>query len=106
MGVDSNLIRLLWILFTLFYGIGVLMYIAAWIIIPEEPGGVVVEPLPRLREVNWPLLVGVVLVVLGVIVVLGSFQRLLMHYLRPLLLLLVGAVLVVIGLGYGRTRKK
>ncbi|RLE66738.1 MAG: PspC domain-containing protein [Thermoprotei archaeon] len=36
--VDPNIIRLLWIAFTLFYGIGVLLYILAWIIIPEEPG--------------------------------------------------------------------
>jgi phage shock protein C len=35
-GVDPVLIRLLWILFTLAYGAGVVAYIIAWIIIPRN----------------------------------------------------------------------
>ena len=35
-GVDPVLIRLLWVIFTLMGGAGVLAYIIAWIIIPEE----------------------------------------------------------------------
>ena len=35
---DPNLIRIIWIVLTLLsIGIGVIAYIAAWIIIPEEP---------------------------------------------------------------------
>jgi phage shock protein PspC (stress-responsive transcriptional regulator) len=35
---DPNLIRILWVVLTLLsIGIGVIAYIVAWIIIPEEP---------------------------------------------------------------------
>jgi len=35
--IDPVIVRLLWVLFALAYGIGVLMYIIAWIIIPRNP---------------------------------------------------------------------
>lgn len=35
-GIDPTVIRLLWVLFTVFsMGVGILAYIIAWIIIPE-----------------------------------------------------------------------
>lgn len=35
---DPNLVRILWVVLTLLsVGIGVIAYLAAWIIIPEEP---------------------------------------------------------------------
>lgn len=36
-GIDPTIVRLLWILFFLAYGAGVLAYIIAWIIIPKNP---------------------------------------------------------------------
>jgi phage shock protein C len=38
LGVDSNLIRILWVLFALFVGSGVLVYIVAWILLPSRTG--------------------------------------------------------------------
>lgn len=38
-GVDVNLVRLAFGIFTIFYGLGVLIYLAAWVIIPEEDSG-------------------------------------------------------------------
>ena len=35
--VDPVLVRLLWVLFALAWGTGVLLYIIAWIIIPRNP---------------------------------------------------------------------
>jgi phage shock protein C len=36
--IDPNLIRILWVALTLIsIGLGVLVYIVAWILIPEEP---------------------------------------------------------------------
>jgi phage shock protein C len=35
--VDPTIIRLLWILFALTYGSGILAYIVAWIIVPKNP---------------------------------------------------------------------
>ena len=36
-GIDPVIIRLVWVLFSLAYGSGILAYIAAWIIIPRNP---------------------------------------------------------------------
>jgi phage shock protein C len=35
-GVDVNLVRLAFAVFTILFGAGVLIYLAAWIILPEE----------------------------------------------------------------------
>lgn len=35
--VDSTLIRLLWVIFSLMGGTGLLAYIIAWAIIPQKP---------------------------------------------------------------------
>ncbi|NLJ60124.1 MAG: PspC domain-containing protein [Firmicutes bacterium] len=35
--IDVSLVRLLWILLAVVYGSGILAYIIAWVIIPEEP---------------------------------------------------------------------
>jgi len=35
--IDPVIIRLLWVLFVLAYGVGILFYIIAWIIIPRNP---------------------------------------------------------------------
>lgn len=37
-GVDVNLVRLAFGIFTVFYGLGGLLYLVAWAIIPEEGG--------------------------------------------------------------------
>ncbi len=34
--IDPNILRILWVLFSLFYGIGILAYIVAWLILPGE----------------------------------------------------------------------
>lgn len=35
-GVDVNLVRLAFGVFTIFYGLGILLYLIAWVILPEE----------------------------------------------------------------------
>lgn len=35
-GVDVNLVRLAFGVLTVFYGLGILLYVAAWAILPEE----------------------------------------------------------------------
>lgn len=38
-GVDVNLVRLAFGVFTVFYGLGVLLYLVAWAILPDEEEG-------------------------------------------------------------------
>ena len=35
--IDPTIVRLLWLFFSLIWGTGLVAYIIAWIIIPEEP---------------------------------------------------------------------
>ncbi len=35
--VDPTLVRVLWVVFSLLWGAGLLAYIILWIIVPEEP---------------------------------------------------------------------
>ncbi len=37
-GIDSTLLRLVWVLFTVFAGIGLPIYLVAWWVIPDEDG--------------------------------------------------------------------
>ncbi|MCR4434430.1 MAG: PspC domain-containing protein [Clostridiales bacterium] len=37
LGVDPTLVRLLWVVFALMGGSGILAYIIAWAIIPQKP---------------------------------------------------------------------
>ena len=38
-GVDPAIIRIMWVVFCLICGVGILAYIIAWIIIPMNPSG-------------------------------------------------------------------
>ncbi len=38
-GWDVNLVRLAFGVFTIFYGLGVLLYALAWLVLPAEGGG-------------------------------------------------------------------
>jgi phage shock protein C len=37
-GIDVNLVRLAFGVFTVFYGLGLLIYLLAWAVLPEEGG--------------------------------------------------------------------
>lgn len=45
--IDSTIIRLLWVAFILSAGTGIIAYIIAWIIIPEEPGEATPTAVPQ-----------------------------------------------------------
>lgn len=37
LGIDSSIIRIVWVLIALFYGFGIILYIVAALILPEGP---------------------------------------------------------------------
>ena len=49
-GIDSTLVRLIFILLALIIGGGLLIYIIMWIIIPQEPDGASVDMLETAAE--------------------------------------------------------
>lgn len=48
--IDPNIIRILWILFCLFYGTGILVYIIAWLILPNESEKDVIDAEYTIKE--------------------------------------------------------
>jgi phage shock protein C len=50
-GVDANLVRLAFGVFAIFYGLGILLYLIAWMILPEEgENGSILESLISKRR--------------------------------------------------------
>ena len=66
LGVDPTVIRVLWVLFSLLAGSGILAYIAAWIIIPERPVGKAKPATSEQIPGQIGLLIGIILVALGI----------------------------------------
>ncbi|WOF15696.1 PspC domain-containing protein [Methanoplanus sp. FWC-SCC4] len=50
LGIDSNLLRLIWIILVIPYGIGLIAYIAAWFLFPQEDDEDVINAEYRVKE--------------------------------------------------------
>jgi phage shock protein C len=120
LGIDSNLVRLFFVLFTLTGGFGVLLYMALWLIIPVEdsaaessgrpfePGdlgdraremGADLRQAVRMSNPNAAKILGIGLVLVGVIYLVQAINIPWLRWLRtdifwPALLILAGAALV------------
>ncbi len=121
LGIDSNLVRLFFVLFTLTGGFGVLLYLVLWLILPAEDSVEASSGRPfapsdfneRTREMgadmrqafhnsnpNAARIFGIGLLVIGVIFLIQALNIPWLHWLRsdvvwPALLILAGAALVV-----------
>ncbi|NLI70726.1 MAG: PspC domain-containing protein [Firmicutes bacterium] len=114
--VDPVLIRLLWVLAFFAGGMGLLVYIAAWIIIPEKknlhehiPDATVgeeelqtVESLPQDAESSnrkGYLIVGLIAIFIGLFLLMKQFMPFLpWHNAWPIIIILVGIAIVLSGL--------
>ncbi len=104
LGVDPVLVRVLWVLFALGGGSGLLAYIIACLIIPHNPSEGD-DSLPRKNSPDNRAWWGAILVALGVILILVNL-KLLPLYLRgwwvlswgvvwPLLIILLGVAIIL-----------
>lgn len=78
LNLDPVVVRILAV-FSAFTGIGVLLYIAAILIVPENPNHVILEgevqATPKMElKGDWNLAIGVVLVIFGAIFLLNQFD--------------------------------
>lgn len=106
--VDATLIRIVWVLLTLFGGSGVLLYIAAMIVMPKEDsaGPAQAEP-PKNHNQNTKFW-GILLVVVGALWLLGNLGVPLWHHWWgfplqigvPVLLILAGVAFLFGGRSY------
>jgi phage shock protein PspC (stress-responsive transcriptional regulator) len=74
--VDPVIVRVLFVLLTVFGGFGVLLYLGAWLLLPEASGTVQVgrAPFTRLHYRNGRTLVAVILIVVAVFAFADSFN--------------------------------
>lgn len=92
-GVDPTIVRLLWVLFALAGGSGVLAYIIAWVIIPEEPGGKATpKPAPVKVSHAW---FGAFFILLGFLLLFEKYISFRAFW--PFALILIGVALVIKG---------
>ncbi|HEX6310174.1 MAG TPA: PspC domain-containing protein [Acidimicrobiia bacterium] len=71
LGVDPVLVRLGFVLAALLGGVGILAYVAGWLLIPEEP---LTGAAPSRERGNVRQLVGFAVLGIGLLVVLGNFD--------------------------------
>ncbi|WFN35851.1 PspC domain-containing protein [Methanomicrobium antiquum] len=48
--IDPNILRILWVLFCLFYGTGLIIYILAWIFLPEEEESTIINAEYKMKD--------------------------------------------------------
>jgi phage shock protein C len=101
--VDVTLVRLLWVLAVIFGGAGVLAYLIAWIIIPEESvfnSEVIVDSSePGQKSSVDSRMAGLIIVAIGLFFLLrGFFPFVYIRHLWPLVLVGAGIVLIFNGM--------
>jgi phage shock protein PspC (stress-responsive transcriptional regulator) len=74
--LDPVIVRIAFVLLTVFGGFGVLLYLGAWLLLPEASGAVQVGPAPftRLHYRNGRTLVAVILIVVALFAFADSFN--------------------------------
>ncbi len=101
--IDSSIIRILWIIASLVYGSGILLYFIAGIILPD--GGKVEgkefqrnEEDAAVSQSENSKFIGVLLICLGVVFLLQRFIRTIdFRYIFPIILIVVGIFLIIRG---------
>lgn len=102
-GLDPNIIRLLAVLLFFAKGLGLLVYIAAWILIPLRPEG---EEADRAAEIDhtWgAYLPGVLLIGLGLVLLMREFWYWFDWDIVWPVLFIIGGVAVIL---YGRRNSR
>jgi len=104
--IDPTLVRLLWVLLTIFGGSGIVLYIAGMILMPKEQLAPDTAPVPPKNHDHNTKLWGFMLIGLGLFWLMGNlgfpahFWGFPWHYGVPLLLILAGVAFLFGGRNY------
>jgi len=106
--IDSTLVRVVWVLLTLFGGSGVLLYIAAMIVMPKEEPTEPGQAAPPRNHAQNTKFWGFLLVIVGSVWLLGNLGVSLWHHWWgfplqigvPVLLILAGVAFLFGGRSY------
>ena len=121
MNLDPVIIRVIFVLITIFNGLGIILYVILWIIVPEEPIEIyatgtqaenpadksqtfktkedeILEALNK-RSGNGRLVIGIILIALGIIFLSGRFFPF-FHFkdLFPVIFIIIGIILILNGI--------
>lgn len=97
LGVDPVLVRLAFVALTLAAGFGVMLYIVAWIIIPQEPEGGEPRPAEEARpSLGGRVVFGTILVALGILLLVDWFVPM-QRVIWPLSLIVIGLGILAYG---------
>jgi phage shock protein C len=112
---DPTLVRILFILFTIFHGIGLIAYIIGWIAMPKRPAEMVSEikteptaemnaALPPAKPYRSDLFIGLALITVGAILVLWHIYWWLdMGYIMAIIFVIIGLILIFRFGGHNKT---
>jgi len=98
LGVDPVLVRIAAVVLALANGIGLIAYVIAWIVIPEERGGQPVAAVRTPKQETGRLVLGGALVVLGLVLLLDRIVPDLQRLVWPLAVVAAGAAIMLAGL--------
>ena len=93
-GLDPVLVRLAWVALILFGGGGVLLYIVAWIIMPEAEGDA--PPVSSVASSDTArIVIGAVLILLGLVWLAGPISIGVIRFGIPAALVVAGAYIIL-----------
>jgi len=94
--IDPVIVRIIFFLLMLPYGIGLLIYIFAWITVPLRPDGLEVEQVESIdRKQMRKYLPGLLLIFVGLFILLSRlWDWISFAFLWPLALIILGAYLI------------
>ena len=98
LALDPALVRLGFVVLTLAGGSGVLAYLIAWVVMPEEPvGGELPATAPPPDPMTLRLALGGLLVVLGGATLVARVVPGISHLLWPVALVVIGCTIILAG---------
>jgi phage shock protein C len=98
LGIDPVLLRIAAVVLALANGLGVIAYVIAWIVIPEERAGRPAAGARPPRQETGRLVLGGSLVVLGLVLLLDRLAPDLQRLFWPLAVVAAGAAIMLVGL--------
>lgn len=101
-GIDPIWFRLAFVVLTVGGGAGVLLYILAWIIIPEQGENEVLAPRSAVLAKDGPLIGGALLVGVGLMLLLDNVFPWFDRVMWPSLVIVAGIGLIYAGRRHGR----
>ncbi|HEX6947854.1 MAG TPA: PspC domain-containing protein [Acidimicrobiia bacterium] len=103
-GVDPVWFRLGFVVFTLAGGSGILAYLIAWIVIPEETGEETAATAPaKPLGPQGSMIAGMALVAIGLVLLIRQFVPWFSQLMWPAAIVVAGAALIVMGLRHDRS---